>query len=331
MAELGAQLRKPLGWRNQPLPMHEKNFGNSMARNSSTPPKDSPVMDGRPRLHVSDSMAEDVFHAPANKAKQSGQASEKNERTTGQTSGRKPTSDKAEAKPGKAESKTNDSTQNQDSSVPLNTDKKGSADTKIQQKRLRLLQECEGVLMANFDWLEMADYPDNLAVAQAKKIRDYWVFALCILLTVVIMGFWGYLPAWVTGGAIGAMVVLLTFGIRYVRNLLFDEPNYSALLDERKKMEFRALSHIKLLEGREGLAWRLLALYDYNPVLRKKMFSGYGQHSKAGSLVKQIKSRAHIRLYLLLLIEADKAYRKLKTEYFEVHHQNQHQGIDDLA
>ena len=85
-------------------------------------------------------------------------------------------------------------------------------------------------------------------------------------------------------------------------------------------MEFRALNHIKLLEGKDGLAWCCVELAEYNRVLVRSYFSvreaiqirpTYKTHQITGT---------YIRLYLLLLLEADKAYQKLKADYFELHH-----------
>lgn len=320
MAEIGAQLKQPFAWRNQPLSRRDGVFGKSMATETRST-KTANAVTGRPRLPLADNAVEETTQLPAT----AGQRKTHDKSTDSPI--RNPTAPKDET--ASSEAQIARAKQAMDKSLGSSQDGDVQREALAQRERLKRLKECEGLLMANFDWLEMAEYPDNLALAQAKKLRDYWVFALCVLGTLILLGFWGYLPYWVTGGAVGGMVVVLVFGIRAVRNLLFDEPNYAALLEMRKIMEFRALNHIKLLEGKDGLAWRCVELAEYNRVLGKKLFFGYAKLSKSGQLIKHIKSRAHIRLYLLLLLEADKAYQKLKADYFELHHQNQVIGVDD--
>ena len=61
-----------------------------------------------------------------------------------------------------------------------------------QRERLKRLKR-QGLPHGQFDWLEMAEYPDNLALAQAKN-PGLLGFALCVLGTLILLGFWGYLP-----------------------------------------------------------------------------------------------------------------------------------------
>ncbi|PIE42972.1 MAG: hypothetical protein CSA50_07575 [Gammaproteobacteria bacterium] len=206
----------------------------------------------------------------------------------------------------------------------------GSKAKSRQQHRLDLLRECAGVSMVNYDWLAMADYPDNLTVVRAKKHRDCWILANCALFTFILVGISGYLPAWIIGSCVGMMIASLAFGVRAVRSLLFSAPTYGMLMEERKKLEFRALTHIKLLEGKDGMIWKCRKLADYNPAIAKNLFAGIMHHSRQGKLLKQLKSKSHIRLYLLFTMEAEKAYRRLKSEYFKKHRINQLAGLDDL-
>ena len=98
---------------------------------------------------------------------------------------------------------------------------------------------------------------------------------------------------------------------------------------KRKEIEYRALSHIHLLEGKDGLAWRCKKLQKYNSNLSKKLFSGLYHYSKQRQLPNILREKKHIRLYLLLMIESQKAYKRLEKDYLESHFKNLESGLDD--
>ncbi|ARU57023.1 hypothetical protein OLMES_2979 [Oleiphilus messinensis] len=199
-----------------------------------------------------------------------------------------------------------------------------------QLERLSLLKRCEGVVMANYDWLDMPDYPDNAGIVYARRRRDAWIVSCVILFTIFLFGAFGYLPAWIAGSALGALFVLLSLWVDVVRDLLFTVPRYSELMQERRKLEFRALHHIRLLEGNDGLVWKFTDLSEYNAALAKPQYQAIMLQSRNKKLFRYLKRKAHIRLYLMLILEAEKAYSSLKTQYFEKHRELQARGVDDL-
>ena len=101
------------------------------------------------------------------------------------------------------------------------------------------------------------------------------------------------------------------------------------LLARRKVIEFRALNHIRFLEGSDGLAWRCKKLQKYNSNLSKKIFSATYHYSKQRQLFNVVRQKKHIRLYLLLMIESQKAYKRLEKDYLEKHFKHLESGLDD--
>lgn len=198
-----------------------------------------------------------------------------------------------------------------------------------QHIRKKLLAECQTLLNVNYDWLSLDDYPDNRSVAIAKRNRDYWLFICCIEFVVFCAGVLGLVPAWVGGSAFGLLFITLCFSIKSFRRFFNSEPTLYELLQERKKLEFRALNHIKLLEGQDGLAWRCRRLSQYNQNLKRTLFQGVMDVSAKKRLFGVIREKKHIRLYLQLMLEAEKAYKRLQTEYMKNHFNNLENGIDD--
>ena len=94
-------------------------------------------------------------------------------------------------------------------------------------------------------------------------------------------------------------------------------------------IEFRALNHIHFLEGKDGLVWRCAKLQKYNNNLNRKLFDGLIRFSKDRSLMEFIKERRHIRLYLLFMVEAQKAYKRCQNDYLSNHFKHLDQGWDD--
>jgi len=211
-------------------------------------------------------------------------------------------------------------------------ERKKISDARQQQHiRKKLLAECQTLLNVNYEWLDLDDYPDNRSVAFAKRNRDYWLFVCSVEFVVFLGGVLELVPAWVGGTSFGLLFITLCFSIKSFRRFFTSEPTLSELLHTRKKLEFRALNHIKLLEGQEGLAWKCRKLEKYNQNLERKIFKGVMDVSAQKRLFGVIKEKKHIRLYLQLMLEAEKAYKRLQADYLKIHFKNLEKGVDDLA
>lgn len=214
---------------------------------------------------------------------------------------------------------------------------KSSAEKKQEQDELKLQQHrkkillagCEPVMSLNYDFLAMDDYPENSVVAAARRDRDYWLVICSVFASVFFFGLLGFVSAGVSGIAFGLSFLSAIFAFSPLRKYFFSRPPLRELLAKRKEIEFRALSHIRLLEGKDGLAWRCQKLHKYNSNLAKKIFSGIYRFSRERQLLKVLRERKHIRLYLLLMIEAQKAYKRLEKDYLEHHFKHLEAGWDD--
>ena len=201
---------------------------------------------------------------------------------------------------------------------------------KLQQYRKKiLLAGCEPVMGFNYDYLAMDDYPENWLVSAARRDRDYWLLICAALTSIFLFGVLGIVPAGVAGVSCGLAVLTAFFAFSPMRRFFFKRPHLHVLLQKRKEEEFRALNHIRLLEGKDGLAWRCDKLKKYNSNLSKKIFSGLFRYSKERQLLSIIRKKKHIRLYLLLMIESQKAYKRLEKDYLEHHFSNMERGLDD--
>lgn len=198
-----------------------------------------------------------------------------------------------------------------------------------QHRKKKLLAGCEPVMGLNYDFLAMDDYPENSLVAAAKRDRDYWILLSSIFGSAFFLGLLELVPAWVAGMGSGLFFMSLVFAFTSVRRHFFIRPPLKELLKIRKTLEFRALQHIAFLEGKDGLAWRCAKMAKYNTNLQRKLFDGLFRYSNEGHLFNVIKNRRHIRLYLLLMIESQKAYKRVQKDYLEHHFKNLDQGWDD--
>ncbi len=199
-----------------------------------------------------------------------------------------------------------------------------------QRTRKKLLADCQTLLNVNYEWLELDDYPDNRAVSLAKRTRDYWLFSCVVLLVFFLAGVLELVPAWLGGSAFGLLFITYCFSIKGFRRFFFKDPTLSELLKIRKQLEFRALNHIKLLEGQDGLAWRCRKLVKYNSNLGRRIFRGVMDVSAKKRLFGVIREKKHIRLYLQLMLEAEKAYKRLQSEFLKHHFKNLENGVDDM-
>lgn len=204
------------------------------------------------------------------------------------------------------------------------------AEQKLQQHRKKiLLAGCEPVMGLNYNSLAMDDYPDNTLVAEARRDRDSWVVVCAVFSLLFMVSLLGLLPPWLGGVGCGMAFLSAIFAFSPARKYFFSRPHLHDLLAKRKSIEYTALHHIQYLEGNDGLAWRCAKLSKFNGNLKKGLFSGLYRYSKNGSLLSYLHNKKTIRLYLLLMIEAQKAYKRLEKDYLEQHFKNLEQGWDD--
>lgn len=201
---------------------------------------------------------------------------------------------------------------------------------KVQQHRKKkLLAGCEPAMGLNYDVLAMDDYPENALVAAAKRDRDYWLALSAVFGGLFLFGLTGYFSAFISGASIGLCVLSLAFAFTPLRKYFFERPPLGELLAKRKAVEFKAINHILFLEGGDGLAWRCGKMSKYNHNLARNMFDGVQRFSREKNLKSVLMSRKHIRLYLLFMIEAQKAYKRLQKDYLKNHFTHMEQGWDD--
>ncbi len=188
------------------------------------------------------------------------------------------------------------------------------------QNRLRrLLRQCDRVLLLEFDTLAMSRWPDAFTVAMARRRRDLWLMLLVLTGLVFASGITGFVPAWIAGGGLGAMVVLVLSGLPAVRHLFTDSPSYLELLLRRRQLLHEARLHIRNLEGSTGLIWQCPQMQEFNPALRASRFAGIIRLSEQRVLSRSLTRREHVRLCLIYLMEAEKAYGRLQQAYFDGH------------
>ena len=207
---------------------------------------------------------------------------------------------------------------------------KHKAELKLQQHRKKiLLAGCEPVMGLNYDSLAMDDYPENSIVAEARRDRDYWV-AICACFSLLfVFSLLGLLDPWIGGVGAGLSFISAILAFSPARKFFFTRPHLHELLAKRKVIEYTALHHIQYLEGLDGLAWRCQKMAKFNPNLSNKLFNGLYRFSKDKALLSYMHNKKTIRLYLLLMTEAQKAYKRLEKEYLEAHFQHLDQGWDD--
>lgn len=200
------------------------------------------------------------------------------------------------------------------------------------QRRLRLmLRQCDRVLLMDFDLLAMNGWPDNFTLAQARRSRDLWLFSALVAAAVFLSGLSGFVPAWIAGGGFGAFVIILLLGIPAVRRIYSSRPSYLDLVITRQRMLREARQHVAHLEGDDGLIWQCARMAEFNPALKNPRFSRLLGLSESRVLARQLSRREHVRLYLIYLLEAEKAYGRVEKAYFEGHQHAIDQGWDDVA
>lgn len=200
------------------------------------------------------------------------------------------------------------------------------------QRKLRLLlRQCDRVLLMDFDLLAMGGWPDNYAMALARRNRDLWVFSAVLAAAVFLSGLTGFVPAWIAGGGFGAFVIILLLGVPVVRRAYSSRPSYLDLVLTRQRMLREARRHIERLEGDDGLIWQCSQMAEFNPALRNTRFSHLLRLSESRILARSLSRREHVRLYLIYLLEAEKAYGRVQKAFFEGHQGAIDRGWDEVA
>ena len=198
-----------------------------------------------------------------------------------------------------------------------------------QQRRRKLLHDCERLLLLDFDTLAMPGWPDHHQVNLARRRRDSWLLLLSILATVVLSGMGNMVPALVGGVAFGALTLTGLWGVPAVRHVFSSQSSHMELLVKRRRLLHRARKHVEHLEGPIGLAAVSRRLAEYNPALRRSRFTGLYRLSERGQLVDSIRTRAQAQLYLIFALEAEKGYNRLREEYLRTHERMLDEGESD--
>ena len=200
------------------------------------------------------------------------------------------------------------------------------------QRKLRLmLRQCDRVLLMDFDLLAMNGWPDNYTMAEARRSRDLWLFSALIAAAVFLSGLTGFVPAWIAGGGFGAFVIILLLGVPAVRRIYTTKPSYLDLIMTRQRLLREARQHVAHLEGSDGLIWQCARMADFNPALKNTRFSHLLRLSESRSLSRQLTRREHVRLYLIYLLEAEKAYSRVQKAFFEGNQEALDRGWEEVA
>jgi len=200
------------------------------------------------------------------------------------------------------------------------------------QHKLRLmLRQCDRVLLMDFDLLAMNGWPDNYTMAEARRSRDLWLFSALIAAAIFLSGLTGFVPAWIAGGGFGAFVIILLLGMPAVRRIYTTKPSYLDLIMTRQRMLREARQHVAHLEGSDGLIWQCARMADFNPALKNTRFSHLLRLSESRGLSRQLTRREHVRLYLIYLLEAEKAYSRVQKAFFEGNQEALDRGWEEVA
>jgi len=237
----------------------------------------------------------------------------------------------AETGDGRSQGEVGDGDGAEQASPGTKTEKvRKQAASRLRQLRL-MLRQCDRVLLLDFELLAMADWPDNYSLALARRFRDLWLFGALVSASVFLSGLTGFVPAWVAGGGFGAFIIILLLGIPPVRRLYTSTPSYLDLVLTRQRMLRDARRHIAHLEGSDGLIWQCARMAEFNPALANTRFSELLRLSEHRVLVRNLTRREHIRLYLIYLLEAEKAYGRLEKAFFEGNQKALDQGWQEAV
>lgn len=200
------------------------------------------------------------------------------------------------------------------------------------QRKLRLmLKQCDRVLLMDFDLLAMPGWPDNYSLAAARRSRDLWVFSALVAALIFLSGLTGFVPAWIAGGGFGAFVIILMMGVPAVRRIYSSRPSYLDLIVRRQRMLRDARKHVEHLEGKDGLIWQCARMAEFNASLRSSRFSELLALSEHRTLSRNMTRREYFRLYLIYLLEAEKAYDRVQKAFFDGNQQAIDRGWAGVA
>ncbi|GAA3978606.1 hypothetical protein [Allohahella marinimesophila] len=191
-------------------------------------------------------------------------------------------------------------------------------------RRLKLIQqvisECQALELLNVDVLQMSGYPGAAQMLLAKRRSNLlWLGAL-LCLGVFLTALMANLNPWLAGSLLGGAVLLTALQIGPVRSLLFSDSSYSALQARRKSLEAAALNHIRMLEGRNGLAYQCQMMSAEFEALSHRQFGRLILLSRKGLLLKAMRHAGAIRLYLRYMMLSRAAYLSLKRDYVTINH-----------
>lgn len=200
------------------------------------------------------------------------------------------------------------------------------------QRKLRLmLRQCDRVLLLDFDLLALPEWPDNYTLAEARRRRDLWLLSALLAAIVFLSGMTGFVPAWIAGGGFGAFVIILLLGVPAIRRVYTSRPSHMDLIMRRRRLLRDAQKHIDHLEGADGLLWQCAHMAEFNPALRAVRFSELRALSERRMLARSMTRRQRVRLYLIYLLEAEKAYHRVEKAFFEGHQQAIDRGWEAVA
>lgn len=200
------------------------------------------------------------------------------------------------------------------------------------QRKLRLqLRQCDRVLLMDFTVLAMEGWPDNYALAAARRRRDLWVLSALIAASLFLSGLTSVVPAWLAGGAFGAFVIILLMGVPVIRRVYSRQPSYLDIVLTRQRLLSDARKHVAHLEGKEGLVWQCAGMAEFNPALRHPRFSDLVALSERRALARNLTRREHVRRYLIFMLEAEKAYGRLQSAFFEGNQRAIDEGWQEVA
>ncbi|WP_323752132.1 hypothetical protein [Marinobacter sp.] len=228
-------------------------------------------------------------------------------------------------------------TDGEQSSAQPDADEEGELDVEqsraqSEQRNLRLLlRQCDRVLLMDFELLSMSDWPDNYSLAQARRSRDLWLLSALVAAAVFLCGLTGFVPAWVAGGGFGGGVIILLLGVPFIRRIYTNKPSYLDLILQRQRMLSDARKHVAHLEGDDGLVWQCARMARYNASLRHSRFSDMIRLSEQGVLPRYLTKREHLRLYLIYMLEAERAYSEVQQVFFEGNQLAIDKGWQDVA
>ncbi|WP_375176988.1 hypothetical protein [Marinobacter mobilis] len=188
---------------------------------------------------------------------------------------------------------------------------------KRQQKLRLLLRQCDRVLLLDFNLLAMSSWPDNYSVAVARRRRDLWLFSVTLTGLIFLTGMTGLIPAWVAGGGFGAFVIILLAGVPVIRRLYSGHETYLELIMRRQRLMREARKHIAHLEGEAGLVWQCAQMAEFNSALRSSRFQKLISLSEQRVLARYCVRRQHVRLFLIYMLESEKAYSRLEQAFFD--------------